>query len=480
MFNDLSFRYKIPVRGTVLILITSFAVTAALIFRAYDDLKQDLLANAEGVGQIMAHTLVPVLLKDDVWHAFKLIRAPLDSKLNKRQSFMADSIIVLNNNYDIYAASDPFRFPMLTPLKNVSPTLEHLQQFLSSHLSENTEVLDLAGTDSLYVTSPIISDNVRLGILVMSYPRASFTPRFVRFVRRALFATIIALSILVPLSWYWGVRMANPLVKLASCMGNLVGQKDLSQLHCELYESKDEIGQLGIRFRQMLDELQVKQDLEKQVIATERLVAVGRLTASIGHEINNPLGGMLNTINTYRRYGQLDTMGEKTVSLLERGLLQIRDTVSALLVEAKPTSRHFCLDDANDILTLIKPDIQRQDVSLEWSVEIDTLPISATFVRQILMNLLLNAIKAAPTGGQIGCHITTNQEALMLSVYNNGEPIPKEHMTHLFEPFVCYRSDGTGLGLWVCYQIASQLGGSINAISNEKETRFNVTIPLST
>ncbi len=479
MFHDLSFRYKIPVRGTVLILITSFAVTAALIFRAYDDLKQDLLANAEGVGRVMAHTLIPALLKDDVWQTFELIRTPLDKELNGQPSFQADSIIVLNNDTEIYVASDPFRFPMLTPLANASVAYERLEQFLSSNASNHTEVQDLPGTDSLYVTSPIISDNVRLGTLVMSYPRASFTPRFARFASRALFATIIALSILVPLSWYWGVRMANPLVQLARCMSR-IGQEDPAQLHCELYESKDEIGQLAAGFRKMLGELKEKQVLEKQVIAAERLAAVGRLTASIGHEINNPLGGMLNAINTYRRYGQLDEMTEKTVSLLERGLLQIRDTVSVLLVQATPTSRHFCIDDVNDLRTLITPDIESKGISFEWIAEIETLPLSATLVRQILINLLLNAIKATPTGGRVGCHIAAEQATLVLNVYNSGEPIPKDRMPHLFEPFVHYDAEGSGLGLWVCYQISSQLNGHIQALSSEQETRFTVMIPLPT
>lgn len=477
MFHDLSFRYKIPVRGTLLILITSFAVTSALIFRAYDDLKQDLLSNAQNVGQVIARTIVPAILRDDVWHTFKLIQPSLETESNGQQPFRAESIIILNNNSDIYVASDPFRFPILTPLNKAGLTYERLHEFLISNPLENTEILDLSNTDSLYVTTPIISDNVRLGTLIMSYPRASFTPRFTRFASRALFATLIVLVLLLPLSWYWGVRMANPLIKLSTCMSR-IGQNKPALKHNDLYESKDEIGQLGTRFREMLSELQIKQELEKQVISAERLAAVGRLTASIGHEINNPLGGMLNAINTYRRYGQLDEMTEKTVSLLERGLLQIKDTVSALLIEAKSSNRHFGLDDANDVRTLVTHDIQRKDISFEWAVEIETVPLSATLIRQVLINLLLNAVKAVPSGGQVACHITIDQNILILTVSNNGQPIPSDQMSHLFEPFVHYRPDGNGLGLWVCYQIVNQLGGTIQATSNEYQTLFITKIPV--
>ena len=159
-------------------------------------------------------------------------------------------------------------------------------------------------------------------------------------------------------------------MKLAGCLGR-IGHELPGHLACDLYESRDEIGRLGAGFKAMLGELKSKQDLERQMIAAERLAAVGRLTASIAHEINNPLGGMLNAINTQRRYGQLDAMGERTFSLLERGLVQVRDTVSALLVETRTSNRPFGPDDAEDVRTLVAPDIARHQVCLEWDVRLD-------------------------------------------------------------------------------------------------------------
>jgi signal transduction histidine kinase len=187
---------------------------------------------------------------------------------------------------------------------------------------------------------------------------------------------------------------------------------------------------------------------------------------------------MLNAISTYRRYGDLDAMAEKTISLLERGLLQIGETVSALLVEAKPTSRPFGPHDAEDIRTLIAPDVQRQQARLAWSVDVGEVPLSATLIRQILINLLLNAVKAVPPGGRIDCRIVADAGILRLEVQNEGAPIPAEQLAHLFEPFVHYRADGNGLGLWVCYQITDQLGGSIDVTSDADATRFTATIPL--
>ncbi|MCW8841096.1 MAG: HAMP domain-containing histidine kinase [Gammaproteobacteria bacterium] len=477
MFRDLSFRYKIPLRGTVLILITSFAITAALIFRAYDDLKQDLIANAEGLAGVMAHTLVPAILKDDIWHAFEIVRTPFSAAALTRSSLQAQNILIINNDNNIYVASDPERFQMHSPLTTAGAEFALLEQQLRQNSDATSQVLDLPQTEHLYVTTPIISDKVRLGTLVISYPREGFTPRFVRFAGRAAIATLIVLGALLPLSWYWGTRLADPLVKLAGCLGR-IGRESPDNLHCDLYESKDEIGQVGTRFKAMLHELQIKQSLEQQVIATERLAAVGQLTASIAHEINNPLGGMLNTISTQKRYGHNDAMTDKTLALLERGLLQIKDTVSALLVEARQSSRDFGPEDMDDIRTLITPDIQRQQAKLKWDVRVGTVPLSASLIRQILINLLLNAVKATPSRGRVFCRVTTDTRKLVLHICNSGEPIPEKQMSHLFEPFVHYRADGNGLGLWVCYQIVTQLGGTIEAANRDDETCFTATIPI--
>ncbi len=88
MFRDLSFRYKIPLRGTALILITASIVTSAFILDAYQNLKQDLILNAEGISRVMAYTLVTTLRNDDVWQAYEIIRSPLDnSTATPKKSF---------------------------------------------------------------------------------------------------------------------------------------------------------------------------------------------------------------------------------------------------------------------------------------------------------------------------------------------------------------------------------------------------------
>lgn len=477
MFRDLSFRYKIPLRGSVLVIFTALVVTSSLMFRAYDDLKRDVLLNSGSMGRVLAHTITPAIVHDDVWRAYEIINSPFqatpDANLNQ-----AEEILVLDARQQVYVSTHPKQYPMLSDPARVGPDLAHLQQAIVDYRGTEPKAVELAGSDKFYMVTPIITDGVALGSLVMGYSRSKFLPRFYGIARRAVIMTLLALAVLLPMNWYWAWRMAAPLTQLAKCMGK-VGPTLPDDLECDLYESRDEIGQVGMAFKRMLGELKGKENLEKQMFFSERLAAVGRLAAGVAHEINNPLGGMLNAISTFKKYNNADPLTVKTISLLERGLLQIKDTIAALLVEAKFQSHSLTVQDIEDTRTLVLPDVHRKTARLAWENDIlDTLPLPSTLVRQILINLLLNAIQAAEPQGRVRCHIYRDSGNLTMQVENDGKHIVAEKLGYLFEPFASDREGGHGLGLWVTYQIVQQLKGEIMVQSQPGETQFIVTLPL--
>jgi len=149
-------------------------------------------------------------------------------------------------------------------------------------------------------------------------------PQFYRALNDVLLSTLVVLLILLPIGWFWGKRMAKPLEYLAESMTK-VGREPTESLRHGLPEGRDEIGVLSSRFSRMLEELEEKKGNCRSRCSPpsvlRRSVALPRASS---HEINNPLGGMLNAISTYRKRGNADPMTAKTISLLERGLLQIR------------------------------------------------------------------------------------------------------------------------------------------------------------
>jgi signal transduction histidine kinase len=325
---------------------------------------------------------------------------------------------------------------------------------------------------------PIASDGVMLGALVMGYSKSMFAPRFYSLVWRAALATLAVLVVLLPVSWYSGHRTGAPLIELADAMGK-IGPRVPEELDFKPYDSCDEIGSLGSAFQRMVVELRKKEELEHEMLRAERLAAIGQLTAGIAHEINNPLGGMLNAISTYRRHGSNDPMTLKTLSLLERGLVQIKDTVAALLVEARVRSHPLTRQDVEDARTLVQPTAHRKRASLVWENTVaETLPLPSTLVRQVLINLLLNAVEAIDERGQVSCRAYGDSDRLRIDVSNDGRYIPQADLPYLFEPFSRLSRDGHGLGLWVTYQIVQQLAGEITVQSRPGKTAFAVVLPL--
>ena len=227
------------------------------------------------------------------------------------------SITVIDAEGKIYASSDPARFPMLAPATQVLGAAA--DKLLPSGDEKSPRIVEDTAGKVILVAVPIVADDgARLGSVVLSYSQDVFLPRFLTTVERVVLSTLIALVVLVPIGWQFGRRMAAPLVGLAGAMTR-VGEAPPTELARGLYRSGDEIGQLGTRFEQMLVELEGKQRLEREIVTADRLAAIGRLTAGIAHEINNPLAGMLTAIDTARKHGEPDPISASTLSLVERG-----------------------------------------------------------------------------------------------------------------------------------------------------------------
>lgn len=478
--RDLSFNYKIPLRGVVLALVTALIVTASLLYREYDDLRQDLVTTSGHLARVLANTLVTPLVHDDVWRAYEIINSPFAAGAGNAGPQTAELIMILDANRRVYLATNPRQYPMLTDPSRANPDFYDLWQAIEGLREFESRVVERAGSPKLYVVTPIVADGIRLGTLVIGYSKEAFVPRVLSLAKGAAVAMLAALAILLPASWYWARRFAKPLTDLAQTM-HRVRETLPDPAEVKVYESRDEIGQLGAAFKAMLKGLRDKEALEKEVMFSERLAAIGRLAAGAAHEINNPLGGMLNAISTFKQHGSGDPLTVRTLSLVERGLLQIKDTMSALLVEAKVQSHPLTRQDVEDTRTLVLADARRKSVALEWDNGLWESPVAlpSTHVRQILINLMLNAVEAVDPGGHVDCRIGVAEGRLAFTVANDGAYIPQERMEVLFEPFAAGKESGHGLGLWVTWQLVNQLGGTITAQSEPGNTSFSVSLPLA-
>lgn len=481
--HDLSLSYKTPLRICALVIATAVLVTASLVMRERDELRRDLISHSESVARLLANTLVEPIVHDDAWRAYEIINAPFRAAPGSLAAPgpAPELVMLLDARHRIYVSTQPTRYPMLGEPGHIDSDYAQVEQAIAAAPPGEPTSVATPGSGRLYMVLPILYDGVEMGTLVLAYSGKVFAPRFTALAQRAATVTALVLLLLLPAGWFWGRLVARPLVDLANAMGK-VGPHAAEQVaYVHRYRGQDEIGRLGTEFQRMLRALRDKEALERQMIASDRLAAIGRLTAGIAHEINNPLGGMLNAISTFRRHGPRDELTTRTLSLVERGLRQVRETVAALLVEARVESHALTREDVEDTRTLLLAVAQEKGLHLQWHNGIDAaLPLPSTPTRQILINLLYNAVQAAGHGGHVSCRTVRVKDALEIEVVNDGRHVPPERLPYLFEPFLQPEGERQGLGLWVTYQIVQQLGGEISATSVPGHTVFRIRLPLRT
>lgn len=486
--RDLSWRLKVPLAIIMVIFMTEVIVTALLVTRALYDARRDLEASADNLTTVLASSLRDAILRDDVWQAFEIIGTPLAAR---RSDNSLKAVVVLDASDLVFVSTEPRRIPVLSNASSLPEPLANL----AAQAGESRVFKFVLGQGSagpeLAASRPILAEDGRfLGTVLLEFDGEIYAARIRSAVLDVALISVPGLLLLIPLGWYAGKRMAEPLAQITQVLAR-VGHDPPEQVSKLLPpDGGDEIGRLASQARLMLNGLQRKAALEHEVMATDRLAAVGRVSAAIAHEINNPLGGMLNAIDTATRHGQPDNVSRKTFGLLERGLQQIRATVEALLVEARLNSPHLKEQDWQDLMLLIQPNAVARDVQLLWQIEPiqDTeIALPGHEIRQLALNLLLNAVAAAQSLGAsdkaaVELTVAHSPGLLAIVVGNTGPALAPERIAQMFEPFVAADSSQSqhryGLGLWVCWQIVQRLKGNIHVASDGQWTRVSVSLPI--
>lgn len=233
---------------------------------------------------------------------------------------------------------------------------------------------------------------------------------------------------------------------------------------------------------------------EEALRASEKLVAMGRMAASIAHEIRNPLDAAKNITYLLQQNQQLDAPVHELLTLLDSQLNHMGEICSRTLSFARsgdavsPVALAAVVD---EVFALQRKNLTTKNIEvarrLESAGEVIGYPGP---LRQVLVNLISNAIDAIPArqNGRITVHIVdmhhpaTGVEGVRISLSDTGSGIKPENLSRLFQPFFSTkREEGTGLGLWVCYGIVTQHGGTIRVRSRvEGPTRgtiFSIFLP---
>lgn len=459
------YRLKVPLALTGVALLAGVLVALA----TYALIDRQVEANAEAetrrLAGTLARALVQPVLRNDLWQAFQTVRAATHP--NEGSTGEVVQVVVLDPQGQVFVSPIPRLHPIGLHVSALpAPLSQAARQVLESNPPSPARVADADGP--LVIAMPIVGDeDTLIGVVLASHPRALTDAQRSAVIGQLVVLGAVAIVVVALAGGALGLRMVAPLARLQAAMQAAPRRAghDAERTAHELDEvcgRSDEVGELGRTFASMMRQLAAQQELERHMLEAERLAGIGQLSAGIAHEVNNPLGGMLAAIENRRLLGHLDESTGRTLSLLERGLRQVHGTVQALLNEARSERHPLTGADLHDLELLLRPEADHAHCRLDWRVEAPregVLP--AVPVRQVLLNLTLNAIAAAGARGQVSVASSDGEAAWRVRVGNSGAALDAARLHALSHGGERSPEGRLGLGLWVTARILHALGGRL-------------------
>ena len=253
--------------------------------------------------------------------------------------------------------------------------------------------------------------------------------------------------------------------------------------------SGKEIASVGL-FVDLRDRLQMERalrDTQEQLLQSEKLAAMGRLTSQIAHELNNPLYGIMNTLELLKTEISPDNRRRKILEMALSETVRLSDLLRKMLSFSKPDQEERHPVDVNsvldEILLLHEKQLKENDIKIIYSLAegLGLVNASKNQLRQVFLNMVANARDAMPDGGSLTVTTGGDNEKVVVEITDTGIGIREENIDKIFDSFFTTKGEvkGVGLGLSVCYGFIQDHGGDIEVKSKEGVgTTFNITLPV--
>ena len=239
---------------------------------------------------------------------------------------------------------------------------------------------------------------------------------------------------------------------------------------------------------------------QNEIIKSEKLASVGRLSAGIAHEIGNPISIILGYIGLLKNENIKNEDKAEFITRAEKEIIRVKNIIRQLLDYSQPASEGIQTFSShalvNDLIKMMSPQpiMKNIDVSTDLKAESDTVAGNPDLLLQVFLNLFLNAADAIAAGpnkskGKIiissendhGSQAEKDGDVIKIKFFDNGTGISEKYKESLFDPFFTTKQPGkgTGLGLYVSFMIIENMGGRIEAISESRETTV-IIVTLNT
>ena len=461
---------KVPVLVAGLMVTAAVTTSQLVLWRFAQDQESNLRLLTDTYLDGLSASILPALVRRDARELFDA----LDRARSRRYAGVEPRLSILElPNGAILASSEPRSFPV----DGAVPRELHKRFAGGDGL-----ILD-PDRGSAWAARTLRAEGVPLGRLFSELD----VTNSLRLRRQVLFSLVLVngcLTVAFALGGYFVLkRMLHPLGILTRHVER-IREGGVEPIPVDYRGNiASEFSQLFDQFNAMARAFVERQGLAAELAEQERCALLGRLASGMAHEVNNPLGGMLNAIDTMQVHGRDPAVVQASLDFLRRGLAGIRNVVNAALGTYKQTSETGVLAkvDLDDLRFLVQHEITARRLTLDWKNGIESsVSIDGPAVRQITLNLLLNACAASPPGARVGVTVFCADKELQIIVTDQGSGLPKE-MASLLEQTPATATlwpESRGLGLWTTGHTVCRLGGYIDVQYPGIGTRIIVNLPI--
>ncbi len=256
-------------------------------------------------------------------------------------------------------------------------------------------------------------------------------------------------------------------------------------IHRSIPPLSGEIGEIARAINKMALSVAEKEKLEEELRRSERLAALGRLVTGVAHELRNPIGIIKTTVQLMEKDLPAQSEVHQYIKVINEQITRQNGIIQELLDFGRP-SKHVVQSTSintllEKVLVFTSTMLRQHRIQLEQHLDAGLPPVEvdAERIKQVFVNLILNAVQAMPDGGTLTINTRADENWVYIAFTDTGQGISPEEINSIFDPFYTTRENGTGLGLSISHQIIKRHGGQINVESTiGAGTTFTVKLPL--
>ncbi|MFN4141236.1 sensor histidine kinase [Aestuariivirga sp.] len=448
----------------------STVVTVRALTRLEDTQQRSLEQLSSAYLDGLSASLAPAVVREDVWEVFDT----LDRSRERYKGLNVQWVTVTNIDNQTIASSSPGTFP----------PLEEMPSEVVSQFSPQADVSISDDTAEARMKRTLVYQEQTIGHIYAVADISGLVAERANALRELVITNAILTLLLVAFGAVFVRRMLQPVGLLSRHFARAREGNMTAIPAADVKRQSREFQDLFEHYNTMTVAVNEREMLAAKLAEEEKLASVGRLASGMAHEINNPLGGMFNALDSLRRYGAREEVRATSIRLLEHGLSGIRDLVRSTLTSyrADQRPRDLTPTDLDDLRLLVKPEARQKRLRLSWQIEFSQpLHVPAVPIRDAILNLLLNACHACKDGGSVGFRAGVENGNFFAEVSDSGDGIP-QHVREYLErqgAGAAPMDRRSGLGLWIVKRHCDELHGSLKVMAAGPEgTTLRLVIPL--